>query len=105
MGDEYLYVNLLFFNWQQLQFFVVDLKAIKVDAQGAVQLRFYVVIIDDQMRMAELHAPGVGILLVADKNETVAKYAPTSSTRPVTVSCCELHPPQSGDSAGGGGAN
>lgn len=90
-GDDF-YVDLLFFNWQQVRFVVVELKTTKFDPRDAGQLGFYVALVDDQMRIPELHAPTVGILLVADKNETVVKYSLAGSTQPVAVSRYELSP-------------
>ncbi|MFZ8758824.1 PDDEXK nuclease domain-containing protein [Microbacterium sp. HMH0099] len=88
-GDDF-YVDLLFFNWQQVRFVVVELKTSKFDPRDAGQLGFYVALVDDRMRIPNLHAPTVGILLVADKNETVVKYALAGSTQPVAVSRYEL---------------
>ena len=44
------------------------------------------------MRIPELHAPTVGILLVADENETVVKYSLAGSTQPVAISRYKLSP-------------
>jgi hypothetical protein len=90
-GDDF-YVDLLFFNWRQVRFVVVELKTSKFDPRDAGQLGFYVALVDDRMRIAELHAPTIGILLVADKNETVARYSLAGSTQPVAVSRYELSP-------------
>lgn len=88
-GDDF-YVDLLFFNWQQVRFVVVELKTSKFDPRDAGQLGFYVALVDARMRIPELHAPTVGILLVADKNETVVKYSLAGSRQPVAVSRYEL---------------
>ncbi|MGC5225150.1 PDDEXK nuclease domain-containing protein [Micromonospora sp. DT81.3] len=88
-GDDF-FVDLLFFNWQQVRFVVVELKTSKFDPRDAGQLGFYVALVDDRMRITELHAPTVGILLVTDKNETVVKYSLAGSTQPVAVSRYEL---------------
>ncbi len=90
-GDDF-FVDLLFFNWQQVRFVVVELKTSKFDPRDAGQLGFYVALVDDRMRIPELHAPTVGILLVTDKNETVVKYSLAGSTQPVAVSRYELTP-------------
>lgn len=90
-GDDF-YVDLLFFNWQQVRFVVVELKTSKFDPRDAGQLGFYVALVDDRLRIAELHAPTVGILLVADKNETVVRYSLAGSKQPVAVSRYELSP-------------
>ncbi|MET2012959.1 PDDEXK nuclease domain-containing protein [Microbacterium chocolatum] len=92
VDDDDFYVDLLFFNWQQVRFVVVELKTSKFDPRDAGQLGFYVALVDDRMRIPELHAPTVGILLVADKNETVVRYSLAGSTQPVAVSRYELSP-------------
>lgn len=43
-----------------------------------------------QIRKHDKHAPTVGILLVASKNESVVRYALASSPHPVAVSRYEL---------------
>lgn len=90
-GDDF-YVDLLFFNWRQVRFVVVELKTSKFDPRDAGQPGFYVALVDDRMRIPELHAPTIGILLVADKNETVVRYSLAGSTQPVAVSRYELSP-------------
>ncbi|MCJ1674860.1 MULTISPECIES: YhcG family protein [unclassified Rathayibacter] len=90
-GDDF-FVDLLFFNWQQVRFVVVELKTRRFDPRDAGQLGFYVALVDDTMRIPELHAPTVGILLVTDKNETVVKYSLAGSTQAVAVSRYELSP-------------
>lgn len=89
-GDDF-YVDLLFFNWRQVRFVVVELKTSKFDPRDAGQLGFYVALVDDRMRIPELHAPTIGILLVADKNETVVRYS-LAGSQPVAVSRYELSP-------------
>jgi predicted nuclease of restriction endonuclease-like (RecB) superfamily len=90
-GDDF-YVDLLFFNWQQVRFVVVELKTSKFEPRDAGQLGFYVALVDDRLRNRDLHAPTVGILLVADKNETVVKYSLAGASQPVAVSRYELSP-------------
>lgn len=89
-GDDY-YLDLLFFHVEQLRYVVIELKMTKFDPRDAGQLGFYVALVEDRMRKPQ-HAPTVGILLVADKNETVVRYALAGTTQPVAVSRYDLSP-------------
>lgn len=88
-GDDF-YVDLLFFHIDQLRYVVIELKATKFHPRDTGQLGFYVALVDDRMRRPDKHQPTVGILLVADKNDTVVRYALASTSQPVAVSRYEL---------------
>lgn len=88
-GDDF-FVDLLFFHVEQLRYVVIELKTTKFDPRDAGQLGFYVALVDDKLRIADKHEPTVGILLVADKNDAVVRYALASTTQPVAVSRYEL---------------
>lgn len=88
-GDDF-YIDLLFFHVEQLRYVVIELKTTAFDPRDAGQLGFYVAVVDDQIRNHDKHAPTVGILLVASKNESVVRYALASSQHPVAVSRYEL---------------
>lgn len=87
-GDDY-YLDLLFFHVEQLRYVVIELKTTKFDPRDAGQLGFYVALVEDRMRKAQ-HATTVGILLVADKNETVVRYSLAGTTQPVAVARYDL---------------
>lgn len=88
-GDDF-FIDLLFFHVEQLRYVVIELKTTKFDPRDAGQLGFYVALVDDRLRMSDRHSPTVGILLVADKNETVVRYALAGTAQPVAVSRYEL---------------
>ncbi|MFS0735358.1 PDDEXK nuclease domain-containing protein [Microbacterium sp. 1P10UB] len=88
-GDDFS-VDLLFFHVEQLRYVVIELKTTTFDPRDAGQLGFYVAVVDDRLRHPHKHQPTVGILLVADKNDTVVRYALASSNQPVAVSRYEL---------------
>ncbi len=71
---EHFYIDLVFFNYILNCFVVIDLKTGKLRHQYIGQIDFYVRYYDDKMKLPE-HNPTIGILLCADKNETVAKYS------------------------------
>lgn len=90
-GDDF-YIDLLFFHVEQLRYVVIELKTTKFDPRDAGQLGFYVALVDDRLRIPGKHSPTVGILLVAEKNETVVRYALAGTAQPVAVSRYDLSP-------------
>ncbi|WP_019180820.1 PDDEXK nuclease domain-containing protein [Microbacterium yannicii] len=88
-GDDF-YIDLLFFHIEQLRYVVFELKTRKYDPRDAGQLGFYVALVDERLRLRDRHAPTVGILLVAEKNETVVRYSLAGSAQPMAVSRYEL---------------
>jgi predicted nuclease of restriction endonuclease-like (RecB) superfamily len=90
-GDDF-YVDLLFFHVEQLRYVVVELKVTKFDPRDAGQLGFYVAVVDDRLRIRDKHQPTIGILLVADKSDTVVRYALAGSNQPMAVSRYQLTP-------------
>lgn len=83
-GDDFA-IDLLFFHVEQLRYVVVELKIGKFEPGFAGQLNFYVSWVDDQLRRPQ-HAPTVGLLLCADRNERVVRYALGGSSQPLAVS-------------------
>ncbi len=72
-GDHY-YVDLVFYNYLLKCFIIIDLKTGKLSYQDIGQIDFYVRYFDDQIKLPEDN-PTLGIILCADKNETMAKYS------------------------------
>lgn len=87
-GDDF-FIDLLFFHVEQLRYVVIELKTTKFDPRDAGQLGFYVSLVEDRLRRPQ-HQPTVGMLLVADKNEAVVRYALAGSSQPIAVSRYEL---------------
>lgn len=88
-GDDF-FVDLLFFHVEQLRYVVIELKVSKFEPRDAGQIGFYVALVDDRLRIPEKHQPTIGLLLVADKNDTVVRYALAGAAQPVAVSRYEL---------------
>ncbi len=84
-GDEF-FVDLLLFHVVQLRYAVVELKVDKFRPEHAGQLQFYVAVVDATIRKPEIHAPTIGILLCASRNEAVVRYALGASTAAMAVS-------------------
>lgn len=90
-GEDFV-VDLLFFQVEQLRYVVFELKTRMFDARDAGRLGVSVALIDDRLRLPDRHAPTVGILLVAGRNETVVRYCLAGASQPMAVARNELSP-------------
>jgi predicted nuclease of restriction endonuclease-like (RecB) superfamily len=72
-GDHY-YLDLVFYNYILKCFVIIDLKTGKLSYQDIGQIDFYVRYYDEQIKLPEDN-PTIGIVLCADKNDTMAKYS------------------------------
>ncbi len=72
-GDDF-YVDLLFFNIEQLRYVVIELKTTAFDPRDTGQLGFYVALVEDRLRR-EHHRPTVGILLGAVELENIYRFS------------------------------
>ena len=90
-GDDF-FIDLLFFHVEQLRYVVVELKTGKFDPRDAGQLSFYVTLVEDRMRLPQ-HNPTIGMLLVADKNDSVVRYALSGTAQPIAIASYDLLPP------------
>ncbi len=82
-GSDY-YADLVLFNVDQLRYVVVELKIGQFEPEHLGQLSFYVAVVDDRLRR-DAHAPTVGILLCASRNDTVVRYALANTNAPMAV--------------------
>lgn len=82
-GDHFA-IDLLFFNWWQSRFVVLELKTGRFRPDYIGQLGFYVAWVDEQLRRPG-HAPTVGVLLCAGRNEQVVRYSLAGATAPLAV--------------------
>lgn len=83
--DDELVLDLLLFHINQLRYIVIELKIGPFESAYVGQLGTYVSLIDDRMRKPDRHAPTVGILLCANKNETIVRYALSGTSVPMAV--------------------
>jgi predicted nuclease of restriction endonuclease-like (RecB) superfamily len=72
-GDHY-YVDLVFYNYVLKCFVLIDLKMGKLTYQDIGQIDFYVRYFEDRIK-TQGDNPTIGIVLCADKNDTMAKYS------------------------------
>ncbi|MFD3443848.1 PDDEXK nuclease domain-containing protein [Microbacteriaceae bacterium 4G12] len=85
-------VELLFFQVEQLRYVVLELRTGTFNPRDADALASSVALVDDRKRLSDRHAPTVGILLVADRNEIAIRYARAGAPQPAVVSRDELAP-------------
>ncbi len=85
VGDDEMVLDLLLFHLTQLRYVVVELKVGHFQAGYIGQLGTYVAMVDDLVRDHTLHAPTVGILLVAGRNQQIVRYALSGSPTPLAV--------------------
>jgi predicted nuclease of restriction endonuclease-like (RecB) superfamily len=71
---EHYYIDLVFYNYILKCFVVIDLKAGKLNYQDIGQIDFYVRLFDDKVKQADDN-PTIGIVLCADKDESIVKYS------------------------------
>lgn len=85
VGEDYYYIDLLFFHVEQLRYFVIKLKTGKFKPEYAGKLNFYVALVDDQLKL-DVHAETVEILICGSKNEHSVRYALSRADSPMAVS-------------------
>lgn len=83
-GDEF-FIDLLMFNADHNRFVVIELKTAKLTPADVGQLNFYVAAVDGEIARPH-HAPTVGLLLCATRNERTVRYTLSRSTSPMAVS-------------------
>jgi predicted nuclease of restriction endonuclease-like (RecB) superfamily len=82
-GDDF-YIDLLFYHLKLRCYVVIELKAGKFSPGHVSQLTMYMNLVDDLLRHAD-DKPTIGLLLVKEKNHTVAKYALAGYAKPIGV--------------------
>ena len=71
---EHFYIDLVFYNYLLKCFVLIDLKTTKLTHRDVGQMDMYVRMFDD-LKRGEGDNPTIGILLCADKDETIVKYS------------------------------
>lgn len=71
---SHFYLDLVFYNYLLKCFVVIDLKTSKLTHQDIGQMDMYVRMFDDLKRGADDN-PTIGIILCADKDETMVQYS------------------------------
>ena len=71
---SHFYIDLVFYNYLLKCFVIIDLKTGKLTHQDIGQIDMYVRMFDDLKRCDDDN-PTIGIILCADKDETIARYS------------------------------
>jgi predicted nuclease of restriction endonuclease-like (RecB) superfamily len=82
---SHFFVDLVFYNYLLKCFVLIDLKTTKLTHQDIGQMDMYVRMFDDLKRGPDDN-PTLGIILCADKDETVVRYSVLSESRQLFVS-------------------
>lgn len=83
-SDQDFYIDLLFYHLKLRCFVVVELKSGKFEPEYVGKLNMYMNIVDDLMRHQSDNKT-IGLLLVKEKNQTLAKYSLAGYTNPIGV--------------------
>ncbi|MDD3506534.1 MAG: PDDEXK nuclease domain-containing protein, partial [Sulfurimonas sp.] len=84
------YIDLVFYNYILKCFVVIDLKKGKLTHQDVGQMDMYVRMYDE-LEKAENDNPTIGIILCADKDNTVVKYSVLNDNENMFVSKYQLY--------------
>lgn len=83
-SDEDYYIDLLFYHLKLRCYVVVELKSGRFEPGRVSKLNMYMNIVNDLLRHPD-DQKTIGLLLVKEKNHTVAKYALEGYTNPIGV--------------------
>jgi len=82
---SHFFIDLVFYNYLLKCFVVVDLKTQRLTHQDIGQMDMYVRMFDDLKRGTDDN-PTIGIILCADKDETIVKYSVLQESRQIFAS-------------------
>jgi len=82
---SHFYLDLVFYNYLLKCFVIVDLKTGKLTHQDIGQMDMYVRMFDD-LKRGEDDNPTLGIILCADKDETIVRYSVLQESRQLFAS-------------------
>jgi predicted nuclease of restriction endonuclease-like (RecB) superfamily len=86
---SHFYIDLVFYNYLLKCFVVIDLKTQKLTHQDIGQMDMYVRMFDDLKRNDDDN-PTIGIILCADKDETIVRYSVLKESRQIFASKYKL---------------
>jgi predicted nuclease of restriction endonuclease-like (RecB) superfamily len=82
---SHFYIDLVFYNYLLKCFVLIDLKTTKLKHQDIGQMDMYVRMFDDLKRGADDN-PTLGIILCADKDDTVVRYSVLNDSQQIFAS-------------------
>jgi predicted nuclease of restriction endonuclease-like (RecB) superfamily len=86
---SHFYIDLVFYNYLLKCFVIIDLKTRKLTHQDIGQIDMYVRMFDDLKRGKDDN-PTIGIILCADRDETIVKYSVLEESRRIFASKYKL---------------
>ncbi len=89
LGGEHFYIDLVFYNFLLKCFVLIDIKTDKLTHQDIGQMDTYVRIYDDLQRV-DGDNPTIGLILCAEKNETIVKYSVLNDSKQLFASKYQL---------------
>jgi len=89
---SHFYIDLVFYNYILKCFVLFDLKTTKLKHQDIGQMDMYIRMFDDLKKQASDN-PTIGIILCADKEETVVKYSAIQDSEQLFASQYQLYLP------------
>ncbi|MBP3221809.1 MAG: DUF1016 family protein [Neisseriaceae bacterium] len=90
--DKHFYINLVFYNYILKCFVLIDLKMGELTHQDLGQMQMYVHYYEREL-MNEHDNPPIGIVLCADKNESVVKFTLPENQNQIFASKYKLYLP------------
>lgn len=90
-GDDF-YIDLVFYNRLLSCFVLIEIKTQKLTHQDLGQLQMYVNYYDREEKLPQ-EKPTIGILLCADKNNSMVKYALPENNQTIFASSYQLYLP------------
>src|SRR3546814_20014610 len=82
VGDQDFYIDLLFFNWVQARFVVVELKVGRFEPEYVGKLGFYVSWIGDNLRNKYRNDTTADILPCVARNDNAVRHKLDGQTEP-----------------------
>ena len=82
---SHFYIDLVFYNYLLKCFVIIDLKTTKLSPQDVGQMEMYVRIFD-ALKRGQDDDPTMGIILCAEKDETVVKYSVLKESKQIFAS-------------------
>ncbi len=92
LEDDEFSADLIFYNRLLRCFVVIDIKTRKITHKDIGQLQMYVNYYDREIKLPDEN-PSIGILLCADKNNTVVKYSLPENNKTIMASQYQLYLP------------
>jgi len=92
VDGENFYIDLVFYNYVLKCFVLIDLKLAKLTHQDIGQMDFYVRYFDGEVKTNEDN-PTIGVVLCADKKDTIVKYSVLNDNKNLFASKYQLYLP------------